>query len=188
MSNSSAPFIRPSRPGDDPAIANIIRTVMTEFGAVGEGYSIEDPEVDAMFGAYDHPRAAFWVVELDGEVLGCGGIAPLKGGGPETCELQKMYFLNALRGLGAGSALLRQCLAKARELAFRQCYLETLDSMGAARRLYRRYGFGDIDAPLGATGHCGCDRWMVLDLTDDERIPAGGASGAGSTAPDDAEP
>lgn len=164
MSNATAPIIRSSLPGDDPAIAGIIRTVMTEFGAVGEGYSIEDPEVDAMFAAYDRPGAAFWVVERDGEVLGCGGIAPLKGGTPDTCELQKMYFLAPLRGLGVGAELLRICLVEARKLDYRQCYLETLDSMISARRLYRRYGFRDIDAPLGATGHCGCDRWMVVDL------------------------
>jgi putative acetyltransferase len=160
--------LRRIRREDDPAVAAIIRAVMTEFGAVGEGYSIEDPEVDAMFDAYQQPRAAFWVVESDGEILGCGGYAPLKGGAPDTCELQKMYFLPPLRGRGAGRRLMHRCLDGARKNGFRLCYLETLGNMDAARRLYRHFGFSDIDAPLGATGHGGCDRWMVLELDDTE--------------------
>ena len=71
-------FPAPIRPEDNPAVARIIRTVMTEYGAVGPGYSIEDPEVDAMFETYDHPRALFLVLENNkGEPVGCGGIAPL---------------------------------------------------------------------------------------------------------------
>ena len=53
MSNRAIPLIRPSRPDDDPSIDHIIRTVMTGFGAVGEGYSCECPQVDALVGAYD---------------------------------------------------------------------------------------------------------------------------------------
>ena len=33
-------------------MARIIRDVMTEFGAVGDGYSIMDSEVNSMFEAY----------------------------------------------------------------------------------------------------------------------------------------
>ena len=43
--------IRPVRPGDDAAVAAIIRTVMPEFGADGPGFAIHDPEVSAMSAA-----------------------------------------------------------------------------------------------------------------------------------------
>ena len=78
---------------DNPAVADIIQMVMTEFKAIGCGYSINDPEVDDMYAAYAGNRFAFYVVELDEQVLGCAGFAPLQGGDPETCELRKMYFL-----------------------------------------------------------------------------------------------
>ncbi len=58
--------IRPIDAADDAAVAALIRTVMTEFGAVGCGFSIGDPEVDAMSSAYPPPRAAFFVVEVGG--------------------------------------------------------------------------------------------------------------------------
>lgn len=162
----SEPFtIRPIQPEDDGAVAHIITAVMTEFGAVGEGYSINDPEVRAMSTAYAGQRSAFYVVTRDnGQVLGCGGVAPLDGGDAGTCELRKMYFLPDLRGTGMGTRLLRRCLDTARELGFQRCYLETLGWMNHARHLYRKFGFTDLDAPLGSTGHSGCNRWMIREL------------------------
>lgn len=156
--------IRPITPADDPVVADIIRRVMPEFGAVGDGFAINDPEVDWMSRAYAAPRSAYFVVEHDGIVEGGGGVAPLEAGDAATCELRKMYFLAGLRGLGAGEALMSRCLDAARRFGFRQCYLETLHGMDAARKLYERTGFHRIDAPLGHTGHGGCNTFYLLDL------------------------
>lgn len=156
--------IRPIAGADDPAVAAIIRTVMPEFGASGCGFAINDPEVDWMSRAYAAPRSAYWVVERDGRVVGGGGVAPLAGGDPDTCELRKMYFLPEARGLGAGAAMMTTCLDAARRFGFRRCYLETLTGMDAAMRLYARSGFRRIDGPLGATGHGGCNTFYLLDL------------------------
>ena len=156
--------IRPIAAADDPVVARIIRRVMTEFGAVGCQYSISDPEVDAMSAAYAGEDSAFFVVEQDGEILGCGGMGPLAGGEAGTCELRKMYFLPELRGTGTGTRLLGVILDAASAAGYGRCYLETLESMQQARRLYRRNGFVAIDQPMGETGHTGCNHWMVRDL------------------------
>jgi putative acetyltransferase len=156
--------IRPIRADDDAAVATLIRAVMPEFGAVGEGFAINDPEVDWMSRAYSAPRCAYFVVEKDGFVQGGGGIAPLAGGDGDTCELRKMYFYPTLRGLGAGAALMERCLDIARAFDFRRCYLETLCGMDAAQKLYAKSGFARIDGPLGDTGHGGCNTFMVRDL------------------------
>jgi putative acetyltransferase len=156
--------IRPIRAEDDPRMAAIIRTVMPEFGATGCGFAISDPEVDWMSRAYDAPRNAYFVVELDGVVVGGGGVAPLEGGPADTCELRKMYFLPEARGLGAGAAMMARCLAAARGFGFARCYLETLSGMDAAMKLYERSGFRRIEAPMGATGHGGCNTFYLLAL------------------------
>ena len=158
-------LLRPIQATDNQQVAHVIRTVMTEFGAVGQGFSIMDPEVDDMHGAYSGPRTAFFVVASNdgsGEVLGCGGIGPLIGGGADVCELKKMYFLPAVRGLGFGQKMVTTCLEKAKALGYRQCYLETLVRMEQANRLYQKMGFEKICGPMGATGHGGCDSWYVL--------------------------
>lgn len=156
--------IRPIAPHDDAAMAKIIRSVMPEFGADGPGFAIHDPEVDFLSRAYSAPRSVYRVVESDGRVLGGGGIAPLVGGAPDVCELRKMYFLPEARGHGAGSQLLAGLLEEARQLGFTVCYLETLAGMDAAQRLYERSGFARRAAPLGSTGHFGCDRWYSREL------------------------
>lgn len=165
------PTIRRIQPTDDPQVAVLIREVMAEFSCVGEGYSREDPEVDAMFDAYSNPRCAFWVVEQHGQILGCGGIAPLLAGDPCVCELRKMYFRQALRGLGFGKKLLTLCLEWARENEFTGCYFETVERMTTASKLYRHFGFQELDQPMGKTGHSGCDRWCYLELQQNTAKP-----------------
>lgn len=165
--NAELARFRPIEAADDAAVASIIRTVMPEFGAQGPGFAINDPEVDWMSRAYAGPRAAYFVVERAGRVLGGGGIAPLAGGDGTVCELRKMYFLPELRGAGLGAALVRHCLATARAIGYRSCYLETLGGMHAAIALYEKLGFERLAQPLGSTGHFACDRYYALDLARD---------------------
>lgn len=156
--------IRPITPADDAALAAVIRSVMTEYGVSGEGSSSQDAEVDHMAEAYSAPRAAYFVVTDGARVIGGGGIAQLEGGTSDTCELRKMYFLPEARGAGMGRALLARCLDAARERGYTRCYLETMSTMRAARRLYERAGFTQVAAPMGATGHFSCDAWYTQAL------------------------
>lgn len=153
--------IRPIEPHDDAAMAAVIRAVMPEFGADGPGFAIHDAEVDHLAQAYAIPGAAYYVVERDGVVQGGGGVAALIGGESGVCELRKMYFLPSLRGLGAGRALIAQCLSTARALGYRRCYLETLTGMAGAQHLYEATGFQRIRTPMGGTGHYSCDRYYL---------------------------
>jgi putative acetyltransferase len=157
--------IRPITAHDDSQIAYVIRTVMPEYGASGEGFAINDPEVDWMSKAYHAPRCAYYVIEFEGRIMGGGGIAPLEGAtNDRICELRKMYFLPALRGQGAGLALIELCLKKAREMNFELCYLETLTGMDNAIALYQKVGFRSLDKPMGNTGHSGCNRFFAKSL------------------------
>jgi putative acetyltransferase len=150
-------IIRPIQPEDNAQLANIIRTVMPEFGASGAGFAIHDREVDAMYEAYTRPRSAYVVCEENGVVLGGGGVAPLEGGDANTCELKKMYFLPEGRGKGFGQKVLDECLRAAKEIGFEYCYLETFNTMKQALRLYEKNGFEKIPGACGSTGHFGCD-------------------------------
>ncbi len=158
-------LIRPIRKADNAEVAKVIRTVMTSFGAVGEGFSIEDLEVDQMYEAYQGNQSVMYVVVgKEEKVLGCGGFAPLTGGDPDTCELRKMYFLEEARGKGLGRKMLEMSLVGAKEMGFKKCYLETLQHMEAARRLYEKAGFLPLSCALGNTGHGGCDSYYLLEL------------------------
>jgi putative acetyltransferase len=149
---------------DNAQVARLIRNVMTEFQAVGEGYSIGDPEVDDMHGSYGTKRSCYYVIVLDNTVVGCGGIGPLAGGHKFTCELRKMFFLPETRGIGLGRRLLLLLMDEARKRDYRKCYLETLDRMWRANELYQKNGFQLLEKPIGKTGHRSCDRWYLLNL------------------------
>jgi putative acetyltransferase len=166
MTSRTAPHLEivPIAPEHDAAIGKIIRATLAEFGAVGQGYSAADAEVDHMSEAYGGPGHCYDVVLLHGAVVGGGGIAPLDHGPADHCELRKMYFLPAARGLGAGRRLLTRCLDHARSMGYRYCYLETLAGMTTAQRLYTSVGFTRLPGPLGNTGHFNCDTFFGLEL------------------------
>jgi putative acetyltransferase len=75
-----------------------------------------------------------------------------------------MYFRPECRGLGLGRTLLLRLLEEMRRCGYRRCYLETLESMTAARKLYVECGFTPRCSPLGATGHFACDAWYERAL------------------------
>lgn len=157
--------IRPIQDRDNGAIAQIIRQVLAELGAARPGFAWSDPELDRMATTYAQPNSRYFVIEKNGTVLGGGGIAPFACEYPATCELQKMYFLPAARGQGVGTALIDRLLTTARQLQYQRCYLETLNTMTRAIRLYERMGFTRLPQALGCSGHTACNRFYWRPLT-----------------------
>lgn len=157
-------MVRKLEPSDNSAIRTIIRTVMPEFGASGQGFAIHDAEVDDMYATYSQKGYAYFVFEENGKILGGGGVGPLQGGDTTTCELKKMYFLTEGRGKGMGQQILTQCLQAAKTLDYKVCYLETFNTMHQAMKLYERNGFEKINGPRGSTGHFACDVFYQKNL------------------------
>ncbi|MFQ2302124.1 GNAT family N-acetyltransferase [Aeromonas dhakensis] len=165
--------IRPITPADNPAIAAVVRAVSAEYGLTADkGYGVADPNLDFLHETYLGERSRYWVIEgPDGSILGGGGIAPLAGEEGQVCELQKMYFMPSLRGLGLGRRLVLQALDEARALGYQRCYLETTAVLREATALYESLGFEHLPGPLGSTGHDACEICMVLALAANETLP-----------------
>ena len=149
---------------DNEQVAKVIRSVLEELNVPKVGTAYADPQLDFMFETYQELKSAYFVIEKEGQILGCAGIAPLANGSPEVCELQKMYFLPETRGLGLGTKMMETCLEAARDLGFEKCYLETMPYMEAAQKLYKKSGFEYLTEPMGCTGHSSCPVWMILSL------------------------
>lgn len=156
--------IREIKPEDNEQVAKVIRKVLEDMGVPKVGTAYADKALDDMYAEYDVPNATYFVVEHDGKIIGCAGIAQLQNFEGNVCELQKMYFLEEARGKGIGSEMMRICLQKAKDFGFDECYLETMPYMEAAQKLYKKNGFEYIDAPLGNTGHYSCPVWMLKKL------------------------
>lgn len=157
-------IIREIKKEDNQAVAQLIRSVFDEMEIPKTGTAYEDPYLDLMFEEYNKPKSVYFVVEKEGKIAGCCGIAPLENGDPTICELQKMYFLPETRGLGIGSRMMEKCLQQARSFGFKKCYIETMPFMYAAQKLYKKSGFEYLDAPMGSTRHTSCPVWMLKEL------------------------
>lgn len=151
---------------DNPSIAQVIREVSKEFGLAPEsGFAVADPILDDLYQVYAQPNAQYWVIEdADGRVVGGGGLSPLQGDAT-VLEIQKMYFLPELRGLGFAKKILEKCFEFAQQQGFQSCYLETTQDLWQAIKLYEKLGFEHLSQPKGNTGHSHvCEVWMLKTL------------------------
>jgi putative acetyltransferase len=153
--------IREIKKSDNLLIAEVIRKVFISDNYPKTGTAFADPQLNSMFETYNHPNAVYFVVEQNGNILGGCGINQLENCNENICELQKMYFLQEIRGKGIGYQMIQKCLEKATEFGYEKCYLETLSEMLPAQKLYRKVGFEYLKNPLGSTGHTNCPVWMI---------------------------
>ena len=156
-------LIRKIEERDNKDIENIIRSCLIEFGGNHDGLAWSDPDLGRFSEIYNKEGFKYWVAEDEnGKVVGGVGIGKLEGM-EDICELQKMYCLPEARGTGVAYKLMDLALEFAKQY-YEKCYLETLSNMIAANKFYKKYGFKNLDEPLGNTGHYSCDVWYIKDL------------------------
>ncbi len=156
--------IRPIAQNDNAGIALIIRSVLSEFKANKPGTVYFDPTTDELYQLFSKPGSCYWILEMDGKMMGGSGIYPTEGLPDGCCEVVKLYLMPEARGKGYGKQLIQQCFESARQLGYRQVYLETMPELKMAVGLYEQCGFEYLQGPLGNSGHFGCDLWMLKTL------------------------
>lgn len=157
-------IIREIQQKDNETIKNIIRNALTEFGGNRPGTAYYDEDILNMADAYKDSRSAYFVAELDGEVVGGGGFKHLNKAPTNYCELQKVYIKKEVRGKGIGKLLVEKCIEKAKEAGYEYMYLETFPNMLKAQILYKKLGFNNLDHSIGDTGHKTNEIWMLKKL------------------------
>jgi ribosomal protein S18 acetylase RimI-like enzyme len=103
-----------------------------------------DDEVAQLPGPYVPPAGVLLLAHVDGRLAGCVASKPLDP--PEICEMKRLFVRPAYRALGVGEQLVRRVMTAAQTAGYRRMRLDTLASMIAAQRLYRRLGFTEIPA------------------------------------------
>lgn len=156
--------IRPIQSSDNATLAHIVRSTLAEFGANHPNTVYYDPTTDTLFELFQQEKACYFVAELDGKIVGGGGIYPTDGLPEDTCELVKMYLLPEARGMGLGKTLIQKCLDAAQSNGFKKVYLETMPELKQALSVYEKFRFIYLNGPLGNSGHTGCSLWMIKQL------------------------
>ena len=156
--------IRKVRKSDNKFLAAIIKKAFDEHGAPKVGTVHSDPTTDNLYELFKNKRSMLWVVEEAGEILGCCGIYPTDGLPDHCAELVKFYLSPKARGKGIGSKLMELNIKSAMELGYSELYLESLPHFGNAVKMYRKFGFKNLEGPLGESGHPTCNIWMIKRL------------------------
>lgn len=93
------------------------------------------------------PDISFWTIWDGGQLMGCGALRQFSA---SEGEIKSMRTPAAIRGKGAGRAMLHHILETARARGLTRLSLETgsQDAFEPARRLYASAGF-DVCGPFG---------------------------------------
>jgi GNAT superfamily N-acetyltransferase len=97
-------------------------------------------ELRTLPGRYAAPGGSLLLARVEGRLAGTGAFRPLAG---LACEAKRLYVRPEFRGRGVGEALVRRLIEEARTAGYREMFGDSLPSMSAAMRVYRRLGFSD---------------------------------------------
>lgn len=149
---------------DNRALAELIRSVFREFKIDRPGTVYFDPTTDDLYNLFRTPGSEYWLAEDEGKLIGGCGIFPTPGLPAGYAELVKLYLEASYRGKGIGRKLLEKSFESAKKFNYERLYLESLPELARAISLYEKAGFEHISAPMGNSGHFGCNIWMIRKL------------------------
>jgi putative acetyltransferase len=147
-------------PGDlsDPRVIELLRIHLAQARAESPARSVHALDLTGLQG----PDISFWAAWEDDVLVGVGALRRLTD---DHGEVKSMHTAQALRGRGAGGAILRHIIAAARARGFSRLSLETgsMAYFEPARALYRRHGFRE-SPPFGEYGIDPNSVFMTLEL------------------------
>lgn len=156
-------IIREIKKEDNAKVKEIIQDSLKSLGLAIPGTAYFDPQLNDLHQYYNNLKhAKYWVVEMEGEVVGGIGIAPFNEH-DKVCELQKLYLNTKTQGLGFGKKLMETALSFASK-HYAKCYLETKHELKNACILYKKFGFTLLHEPLSGSDHSAMDAWYIKDL------------------------
>lgn len=101
-----------------------------------------DDELQELQNKYGLPDGRLYLAFLGDEAVGCVALRKLDD---SSCEMKRLYVKTGYRGKRIGKALVEQVIEAARQTGYRQMCLDTFQFMEDAIKIYRQYGFYEIE-------------------------------------------
>lgn len=136
-------IVRTARPDEYDLVGELTVEVYVRGGLV----SPESPYVHKLRDAADRAaKAELLVAEDAGRIAGAVAYCPpgtpyADLAGPDEAEFRMLAVLEDARGRGAGRAMVRACIERARAAGLSGLRLSTQRNMESAQRMYEKMGF-----------------------------------------------
>lgn len=128
--------LRPYQPGDEDGINSVIKSVFDEYGWPWDP-ATENRDTHAVDEHYHQKGGGFWVLEVDGEIIGTVGLRGKEG---DLCQLYRVYLRAEQRGKGLGRQLFRHAIEIAKDKGFRKMEIWSDKTLDVSHLMYKNAG------------------------------------------------
>lgn len=97
-----------------------------------------EEELASLPGKYASPKGRLYLVFSDEKLIGSVALRPLE---EDKCEMKRLYIKPEFRRQGLGRIMAEKIINDAKEIGYKQMFLDTLNSMTSAIKLYNSLGF-----------------------------------------------
>lgn len=132
-------------------------------------YVLESFSAEQIERELEDKDSTFFIAEVEGCAVGYAKMRENSQAeclrGANTVEIQRIYILEKLKGVGVGNALMQGCFAEARRKNYESVWLGVWERNLSAQKFYQKYGFqkvGELTFPYGET--VGINHVLKLDL------------------------
>lgn len=102
-----------------------------------------DKELQQLSIMYAATSGGIVLCKKDNDFIGCSAIRKID---TTSCELKRMWVQLPYQKLGIGEKLLKECVALAKKLNYKEIRLDTLKRLQPAIKLYKKYNFIETEA------------------------------------------
>ena len=163
MADTSSALVRPAEFPKDLDIVKELITAYTNSLGIDLSFQNFEHEFASLPGKYDPsnggasflasrsvpvPSSDSPTSTASETIIGCACLRAFKS--PDVCEVKRLYVTPDSRGTGAGKKLMDIIIEKAKEMDYKEMLLDTLETMVAARKMYRLYGFEECENYYGS--------------------------------------
>jgi len=125
--------LRDARDEDSVGVIALIGRIFAEYPGCVLDVDLEEPELRAPASRFDR----FWVLEHEGEVVGCSACAL----GGDVVEMKKIYLDQRMRGQGWGRRLIDRVEQEAAAVGARRIEAWSDTRFQTAHSVYLRMGY-----------------------------------------------
>ena len=145
-----------ARSADEWSAARRLIQTYVQSLSVDLSFQAIEHELANLATVYGPDQGAMLLARLENDWAGCCALQALpEGDSGHACEMKRLYVNPVYRGQGLGRQLAEAVMLEAQRIGYTHMYLDTLDDMEAARKLYQELGFEEVPpyyfSPLAGT-------------------------------------